>query len=370
MKYFSLFAGIGGFDLPLKEMNFSCVGWSEIDKYAIRTFEANFPELKGLNYGEITEIKTEELPDFDLLVGGSPCQSFSIAGKREGLKGISGLFYHYLRILQDKKPSWFIWENVKGVLSSNGGKDFENITRAFSDCGYTIKGKILNTKDYGIPQSRQRCFIVGQREDLGIFNFEFPPKQKLTICLQDILEIGYVDTEVSRQIRAGYSYTSESDLSDYLKESRGQIVYTDREISHCIDANYHKGGNAELYKKGLRQIVFAKPVRVGEIGNGGQAERIYSKLGTSTALRAEAGGGGGKTGLYEVEPGTFRKLTTLECFRLQGFPDGFWKKAKETGNSNQQLYRQAGNAVTTTVIKAILQSLFLDNNTTKQLSLF
>lgn len=331
MRYFSLFTGIGGFDLPLKGLGFSCAGYSEIDKYAIKTFEANFPELKGLNYGDITQIDTKKLPDFNLLVGGSPCQSFSIAGKREGLKGVSGLFYHYLRILNDKKPSWFIWENVKGVLSSNRGKDFENITRAFSDCGYIIKGKVLNTKDYGIPQNRQRCFIVGQKEDLGVFNFEFPPKQELTICLQDILENGY----------------------------------TDRKKSHCIDANYHKGGNAELYKKGLRQIVFTKPVRIGEIGKGGQGERIYSKFGTSVTLKSEGGG----SGLYEIEPGSFRKLTTLECFRLQGFPDEFWGKAKETGNSNQQLYRQAGNAVTTTVIKAILQSLFLDNNTTKQLTL-
>lgn len=312
MKYFSLFAGIGGFDLPLKGMGFSCVGWSEIDKYAIKTFEANFPELKGLNFGDITEIKTEELPDFDLLVGGSPCQSFSIAGKREGLKGISGLFYHYLRILQDKKPSWFIWENVKGVLSSNQGKDFENITSAFSDYGYTIKGKILNTKDYGIPQSRQRCFIVGQREDLGVFNFEFPPKQKLKIFLKDIIENGCVD----------------------------------REISHCIDSNYDKTSISNLnayVNMGKRQIVFCR--------------------------KANSGAGRGKNILYEVEPGTFRKLTTLECFRLQGFPDEFCKKAKEAGISDAQLYRQAGNAVTTNVIKAILQSLFLDNNKKKQLCL-
>ncbi|MBU2395801.1 MAG: DNA cytosine methyltransferase, partial [Gammaproteobacteria bacterium] len=107
-----------------------------------------------------------------------------------------------------------------------------------------------------------------------------------------------------------------------------------------------------------------RPIQIGKIGKGGQGERIYSKYGISVTLKSEGG-----AGLYEIEPGTFRKLTPLECFRLQGFPDEFVIRAKEAGISNQQLYRQAGNAVTTTVIKAILNSLFLDNNTTKQLTL-
>ena len=138
MKYLSLFTGIGGFDLPLRELNFECVGWSEVDKYAIKTFEANFPELKGKNIGDITKYDFRErrfdIPretDVDLVVGGSPCQSFSIASNnRNGLGGVSGLFNDYARALRFLKPKWFIWENVKGVLSCK--KDWQTIVKVFT----------------------------------------------------------------------------------------------------------------------------------------------------------------------------------------------------------------------------------------------
>lgn len=299
MKYFSLFTGIGGFDLPLKELGFECVGWSEIDKYACKTFEVNFPELAGLNYGDITKINCSEMPDFDLLVGGSPCQSFSISKKdRNGLQGISGLFEEYLRILKEKQPDNFIWENVKGVLSCSQGEDWKYIITSFQEAGYKIKYKVLSTKDYEIPQNRERVFIVGQREDLGEFQFVFPAKRKLKVFLKDIIESGYTDRGTSYCIDHNYEKTSATNPRAYFEDSKRQIIFTDK-------------------------------------------DKIK-----------------------------FRKLTPLECFRLQGFPDDFCHRAKEAGISNTQLYKQAGNAVTTNVVKAILESLYFDNIKKKQMCLF
>lgn len=357
--------------MPLKEMGFECVGWSEIDKYAIRTFEVNFPEMVGKNYGDITKIDCANVPDFNLLVGGSPCQDFSVSkNNREGLAGKrSGLFEEYLRILKEKQPDNFIWENVKGVLSCNKGEDWKYIQSSFVAAGYSIKYQVLNTKDYEIPQNRERVYVVGQREDLTPFEFVFPPKRKLKVFLKDIIENGYVDRETSHCIKKNFAFTSESDLKDYLKESRGQIVFVDRDVSYCIDSNYHKGSSLELYKNHLPQVVFNRPVQVDKIGKGGQGQRIYSLSGTSCTLQSGGGGQGAKTGLYQFGD-KFRKLTPLECFRLQGFPDEFCHRAKEIGISNTQLYRQAGNAVTVNVVRAILESLYFDNIKTKQLGLF
>jgi DNA (cytosine-5)-methyltransferase 1 len=194
MKYFSLFSGVGGFEIGItnayahiprhqgneEEATWEglegigdnlhgghtehprCLGFSELDRYASDVLRFHYPENK--NYGDITKIDWATVPDFDLLVGGSPCQSFSIAGKRKGFGGASGLFWEYLRCLQEKKPAYFIWENVKGVLSSNHGYDFGNIINAFSEAGYALWWQVLNAKDFGVPQNRERVFVVGVRE--------------------------------------------------------------------------------------------------------------------------------------------------------------------------------------------------------------
>lgn len=140
-----------------------CVGFSEIDKHASAVLRYRFPNVK--NYGDISKIDWSGVPDFDLLVGGSPCQDLSIAGKRVGLGGKrSGLFSEYVRALEEKKPSYLIWENVKGALSSNGGRDFSNILSAFSEAGYSLWWQVLNAKDFGVPQNRERIFVFGTRE--------------------------------------------------------------------------------------------------------------------------------------------------------------------------------------------------------------
>src|SRR3990167_8881313 len=162
MKVFSLFSGVGGFELGMPK-NYKLIGFSEIDKYASQVLKYRFPKVK--NYGDIKSIKWNEIPDFDLLTGGSPCQDFSIAGKRRGLKGSrSSLAWEFIRCLRTKKPRYFIWENVKGVLSSRSGWDFANILTAFSESGYALWWQVLNAKDFGVPQNRERIFILGFRE--------------------------------------------------------------------------------------------------------------------------------------------------------------------------------------------------------------
>lgn len=253
MKYLSLFSGIGGFELgiqqayeelfnevelggcgqkkddlettlslPVSESDKrqypTCIGYSEIDKYAIQVYNKHF---KHKNYGDCTKIITSELPDFDLLVGGFPCQAFSIAGKRRGFDEARGtLFFDIARILADKKPRNFILENVKGLLSHDGGRTFTTIIRILSTMGYFVEWQVLNAKNFGVPQNRERVFIVGH---LG-----GQPRRK-------VFPIGE---------------TSQSDIQ--------QTEELSMQISNTIRTNYSNGFSNETYvqsnKSGLRQI--------------------------------------------------------------------------------------------------------------------
>lgn len=194
MKYFSLFSGIGGFELGIEQAydnhrtrkpttkrrnndrtlplsyirngngwrtGASCVGYSEIEKSAITIYQKNFPEQK--NYGDIRKINPKKLPDFDLLVGGFPCQAFSIAGKRLGFKDTRGtLFFEIARIIKQKQPRFLLLENVKGLLSHNHGKTFAVILSTLHELGYDVEWQVLNSKNFGVPQNRERVFIIGR----------------------------------------------------------------------------------------------------------------------------------------------------------------------------------------------------------------
>ena len=159
MKYFSAFTGVGGFDLGMPK-DWECVGFSEIDKYANAVLRYRFPKVK--NYGDIRQIDWKEVPDFEMLVGGTPCQDLSLAGKRQGLEGSkSRLFFEFIRALKEKKPQYFIWENVKGALYSNKGWDFARVLLEFSEAGYALWWQVLDASWFGVPQHRERVFVVG-----------------------------------------------------------------------------------------------------------------------------------------------------------------------------------------------------------------
>jgi len=187
IKVFDMFAGYGGAEFALKKagIEHECVGVSEIDKYAMQCFTQNH---KGFHYGDCTKINPNDLPDFDLLTGGFPCQSFSVAGKGLGELDTRGtLFNEIIRIANIKQPRYMMLENVKGLTFKSHKTTFEKILSELKRIGYNVQWKVLNSKEYGIPQNRERVFFVCFRKDLDI-NFEFPEKEELKIFLKDILE--------------------------------------------------------------------------------------------------------------------------------------------------------------------------------------
>src|SRR3990167_3264693 len=190
LKLFSMFSGYGGaeFGLIKAGIDYECVGYSEIDKNAIKCYEQNFSNVK--NFGDCTKINTDELPDFDLLTGGFPCMDVSIAGKRDLSKGRTNLYSEILRIAETKKPKYLLLENVKGLLSMkiDEGKLIDKIVRNLKSIGYGVCWKVLNSKDYGIPQNRERIWFVCKFGGWDFMEFQFPEPEKLKIFIKDILE--------------------------------------------------------------------------------------------------------------------------------------------------------------------------------------
>ena len=343
MNLLDLFSGIGGFHLGLEQagFEFDWVGFSEIDQYANKQYKRRFPDAEQL--GDIRTIRPERLPDIDLVTFGFPCQDLSIAGKRGGLQANrSSLFFEAMRIIGAKKPKYFIFENVKGLFSSNAGQDFDLILRTIADFGYDGGWQLLNTRWF-LPQNRERVYFVG--------HIRGEPQPK-------VFPVG----EASR-------------IPDN-RESTEQVAATLQSPGHAC-GNY-KGMN--MIQEGLKQI--------GTIGEDSEATRVYDPSGCARTIK-NGGGMGAKTGLYQVKPvltperaekrqngrrfkedgeemftltsqdqhgvmeGTnIRRLTPTECERLQGFPDG-WTE----GQSDTQRYRQLGNAVSVPVVKAVGERL-------------
>lgn len=274
----------------------SCVGYSEIDPYAIKIYQNHFP--KHENFGDIEAIDETALPDFDLLCGGFPCQSFSIAGKRRGFVDTRGtLFFEICRILESKQPRFVFLENVKGLLSHEEGRTFITIITALDELGYDLEWKVLNSKDFGVPQNRERVFIIGHLR--GTPRFKIFPFEE-------------TDQEDTRNVGEDLSYT--------------------------IDANYHKGTNT--LEKGRRQLIQLNQPRHSN-------NRIYSAKGISPTINTMQGGNRQPKILMYPQ---IRRLTPTECERLQGFPDGW-----TAGMSDTQRYKMLGNAVTVNVIQAIME---------------
>ena len=190
VRVFSMFSGIGGFELGIEQsdINTELVGYAEIDKYAISIFEKQFTGVT--NYGDATAITASNLPDFDLLVGGFPCQAFSIAGKQQGFSDTRGtLFFDIARICAEKRPRYLVLENVKGLLSHDGGQTFQRILRVLADLGYRVEWQVLNSKNFGVPQNRERVFIVGylgERSGQEIFPLTTYSQSASVVALQQL----------------------------------------------------------------------------------------------------------------------------------------------------------------------------------------
>ena len=298
-KFIDLFAGIGGIRLAFESAGGTCVFASEWNKHAAKTYEANFGHLPA---GDITKIPSSKIPDHDILTGGFPCQPFSIIGNGLGFADTRGtLFFEIERILKDKNPHALLLENVKGFKSHDKGRTCRAVVQHLEDLGYFVHVKVLNALNFGLPQKRERTFIVGFKEN---YEFQFPHSSinDRTLTLEDILE---PDSQVDPKYFA----------SAYIREKRLQATKNKKRFTPSI-WHENKGGNI-----GINDF--------------------------SCALRA------GASFNYLLVNGT-RRLTPREQLRLQGFPDNFKVLGSET-----EIRRQTGNSVPVNVVKAIAHQMIL-----------
>ena len=315
--FIDLFAGIGGFRIALNDHGLECVFTSEWDKYAQQTYLLNFGDIP---FGDITKIASEQIPNHDCLCAGFPCQAFSISGKQGGFNDTRGtLFFEIARIVKAKKPKVLFLENVKNFEKHDSGKTLVTIKNVITDLGYSFYSKTLNSSFFGVPQHRERLYMVCIRNDMGISKFKFPNPTYKEVNLKDILEKNLItnDFEICR-----------SDIS--LK------------------------GNSIL-ENNLFKTKILKPIRVGTINKGGQGERIYSEEGHAITLSAYGGGVASKTGAYLIN-NKIRKLSERECLRVQGFPETFIFPKNMPRN---QIYKMCGNSVSVPVIDKIFSQIEL-----------
>ena len=374
IKLISLFSGIGAFEKALTNLGvqYEVVNYCEIDKYASKSYSAihGIPESKNL--WDITKVDVLNLPkDIDLLTYGFPCQDISLAGKQKGMFNEdgtltrSGLFFKALDIIEYVKPKIAIAENVKALTSKKFTEEFKIVLDSLEKAGYHNYWQVLNAKDYGMPQNRERVFIVSIRKDIDHYMFEFPKPYILEKRLKDFLE-PYVDEKY---------YLSDDLISKIVcweaHQKPFEKVLGDNSISPTLTAR----GAGENHGQVTATIVNGdiKPKLVGGIGdkksNGGtqyyQQDRIYDSESIAMAHPANLTSG---SYYYQVNtrPLRIRKLTPKECFRLMGFSDEDFSKAEQVPTSNAQLYKQAGNSIVVNVLEEILKELFINEKKPKR----
>ncbi|WP_062050365.1 DNA cytosine methyltransferase [Bacillus sp. JCM 19034] len=312
-KFIDLFAGIGGFHSALHAFGASCVYSSEWDKHAQKTYYENYGMMPE---GDITQIDAKDIPSHDILCAGFPCQAFSISGKQKGFEDARGtLFFDVARIAKHHKPKILLLENVRNFEKHDDGNTLKTVKAVLDEIGYDVWHKVLNASHFGLPQNRERIYIIAIRKDFEVSHFQFPTGTFEKVYLKDM--------------------TLPDELTEQYIINRDDIT-----IDHSKVPSENLFNNYPL-----------KPVRVGTINKGGQGERIYSDLGHAITLSAYGGGPGSKTGCYLIN-GKIRKLAPRECARIQGFSDDF-----KIPVSDAQAWKQFGNSVPVNVLKSIIQAL-------------
>lgn len=312
MNFIDFCAGIGGGRLGLERNGLKCIAYSEIDKEAIKTYNIFYQTQNEPNLGDLMKIKPENLPDFDFLISGFPCQSFSINGKREGLKNeTKGQIIFYLcDFLKTKKPKYFILENVKGLVNHDKGQTLKIINKLLKDCGYNHAFKVLNSKDFGLAQSRERIYFVGVRDDLP-FNFSF-------------------DFESKKADLKNFLTPNEKNIFD--KNNTTFLNYLSNKYNFCrIDID-----------KILKDDFVIIDTRQSDL-------RVYKEH--CPTLRRD------RQGILYTYNGKLYKLSGIEALKLQGFD-----KIKELENKiislkTSDILRQCGNAMSVNVIETIVKRL-------------
>lgn len=349
MKYFESFAGVGGIGLGLPK-DWELVGVSEVDKFASQVLKYHHPDVK--NYGDISAINWKEVPDFDVLTGGSPCQDFSIAGKRHGLAGAkSSLAWEFIRGLRDKQPRYFIWENVKGVMSSRGGWDFANLLSAFSESGYSLWWQVLNAKDFGVPQNRERIFVIGTRADIGDSKEVFFINEGQEESVGEADKQGCANTLTRRSAGGGNRRGNYIHQINQPKHSYNR-VYSQEGLSPTL--NTMKGGNRQPFitvpeatKKGFTEAEVGDSINLSVMNSKTRRGRVGKGIAQTIDTGAQQ---------YTLtENMEIRRLTPLECERIMGWPDNHTKYGSEGVISDSQRYIMCGNGVVSPIIKELVK---------------
>nr|WP_241146046.1 DNA cytosine methyltransferase [Lactobacillus johnsonii] len=416
-----MFAGIGGFRSGLEKAGHQCVGYIEWDKYARKSYQAIYNTEGEYTAHDIKEVKGIELPDADLWTFGSPCQDISIAGKQKGIVegGRSSMFFEVIRCLKERiggektLPSILIMENVKALLSSNGGWDFARVIIEMDQVGYDVEWAVLNSSDV-VPQNRERVYIIGHLRGTSTRQV-FPIQRQGTDLVRTSPKIGVVGNTSSTDYKSQNVISSNGisptlTATDYKHPKQVAVRQVGNIVKHKGFSNPQRG---RIYSAnglsptlntvqggGLEpKVLIERPLK-GLTKNGWHFEQnVFSK--NSIAATLKAGGGSGNIPKIAYRPCltpdrinkrqngrrfkncedpaftltsqdrhgvliesdralAIRKLTPKECWRLQGFSDDQFEKAKQAGVSNSQLYKQAGNAVTVDVVEQIGKRLVIE----------
>ena len=380
MKFLDLFAGIGGFRLGMESAGHECVGFCEIDKYARASYKAIHNTKGEIELHDITRVTDDSIRRFgsvDVICGGFPCQAFSIAGHRRGFEDTRGtLFFEICRFASVLRPKYLFLENVRGLLNHDGGATFETIIRTLDELGYDVEWQVLNSKNFGVPQNRERVFIIGHLRGGRTRNVfplsgeseqsdHQPPKIEIIGNTKNpngtrkgTRSVVYGSGGVVGTLTAtDYKEPKQVAIKQFgiLQPNFNQcgVVYETDGIAPTIRA-YQGGGLEpkirvkEATSKGYAEAEVGDSVNLSHPNSKTRRGRVGKQV-ANTLLTGESQG--------VIEPDfRIRKLTPRECWRLQGFPDWAFDKAQEV-NSNSQLYKQAGNSVTVNVIAAIAKEL-------------
>ena len=376
LTFLDFFSGVGGFQHGLELAGMKCIGFCEKDKFARKSYEAMYDTKGEWFHDDITTIDSTRLPKADLWCAGSPCQNVSIAGKRAGLYGErSGLFFTFVELIksqkEEDKPEWVLLENVKGLLSSGGGRDYLDYLSILDEAGYDLEWQVFNSKDYGVPQNRERIYTLGHLRRKG---------------RRQVLPLSRESSSHLKQLVGGmqsYRVYDPSGIATTLVGEGGGLgaktglYLIDQSLTgpklteeaRCITARYTSGATKRTaMNSGVLEV---QPILTQgiKIRNGTKQGYQLAEVGDSVDLsypssltrRARVGRGIAHNLSCSCQMGAvvwngrvvkIRKLTPKECFRLQGFSDDLFEKAKAV-NSDAQLYKQAGNGVTVPVVYAI-----------------
>lgn len=338
LKLLSLFSGIGAFEKGMKDKDiyYELINYCEIDKYASYAYSVLHEIDENLNLGDVSKVDTKKLKDFDLLTYGFPCQDISLAGNMKGIvKGEtrSGLLFEALRIIQDKKPKFAIAENVRNLVSKTFINDFNDMLKELQEMGYNSYWQILNSKNYGVAQSRERVFVISIRKDIDTRTFEFPLGDSIVVPINSILE-----NNVDERFYCNNGY-----VKDFIKDINNKLVDNKRPNSFGL-------------------------IRAGEIKNPKSLDmnkRVFSPLGAVPTITTNS------DSIPKIVECRVRKLTPKECWLAQGFTNDDYIKVKQAlekkfynggDRATTQLYKMAGNSISVPVAGALINNLIKQTN--------